>query len=145
MVWEVGNYGFDLYLSPSIPKLLGSFIPAEVEFLMSGEAKPELWAIHPGGRGIIDTLQEVFGLSDAQTQASRTVLRDYGNVSSATLLFVLDEMRQGLKAQHAEQTKGIALAFGPGLTAEMIRIAYLPTAYSPTVRILEQPSGVARV
>jgi predicted naringenin-chalcone synthase len=139
MVWEVGNYGFNLYLSPSIPKLLGGFIPAEVEYLLAGE-KPELWAIHPGGKGIIDTLQEMFGLSAAQTQSSRTVLRDYGNVSSATLLFVLDEMRAGLKKRHSEPAGGIALAFGPGLTAEMIKFAYLPS-----MRAAENPARAAYV
>ncbi|NHN31796.1 type III polyketide synthase [Paenibacillus agricola] len=165
MVWEVGDYGFDLYLSPNIPKLLGSFIPAEVGRLLSGAAKPELWAIHPGGKGIIDTLQEVFGLEDAQTQPSRTVLRDYGNVSSATLLFVLDEMRSGLtgsarvsppvsldssaplseRADQAQPVEGIALAFGPGLTAEMIQLTYLPSIKALVGKALEQHSGAALV
>jgi predicted naringenin-chalcone synthase len=126
MVWEVGNHGFELFLSPSIPKLIGKFIPAEVERLLDGEPKPDLWAIHPGGRGIVDILQERFGLTDKQTRPSLAVLGQYGNVSSATILFVLSEMRRELRSLGSGPANGIALAFGPGLTAEMIRITYLP-------------------
>ncbi|MFF2886471.1 type III polyketide synthase [Paenibacillus sp. NPDC057967] len=127
MIWEVGNHGFDLYLSPSIPRLIGEHVPAEVDRLLDGVPKPELWAIHPGGRGIVDTLQETFALSDGQTSASRTVLRNYGNMSSATILFVLSEMKRTLREEKAGYKAGVALAFGPGVTAEMIRIAYSPT------------------
>ncbi|HTG67654.1 MAG TPA: type III polyketide synthase [Candidatus Udaeobacter sp.] len=127
MVWEVGNHGFDLYLSPQIPKLIGEFIPAEVERLC-GEEELELWAIHPGGKGIIDILQNKFELTDEQTAHSLGILRDYGNVSSATILFVLSAMRNHLQETGSEPVSGIALAFGPGLTAEMIKIAYVPAA-----------------
>lgn len=125
MVWEVGNHGFDLYLSPHIPKLIGEFIPAEVKQLCGDEAL-DLWAIHPGGKGIIDILQNKFELTDVQTSHSLGVLRDYGNVSSATILFVLNAMRSHLQETGSERVGGIALAFGPGLTAEMIKIAYVP-------------------
>ncbi|MEK3721336.1 type III polyketide synthase [Paenibacillus sp. FSL H8-0034] len=130
MVWEVGNYGFDLYLSPNIPKLIASLIPAEVEHLLDGKPNPELWAIHPGGRGIVDSIQSLFKLTDEQTRPSRTILRDYGNVSSATLLFVLNEMKQELKSKGSGPANGIALAFGPGLTAELIPITYHPAVIS---------------
>jgi predicted naringenin-chalcone synthase len=126
MVWELGNYGFDLYLSPQIPKLIGELIPAEVERLCRGY-RPALWAIHPGGRGIVDSLQTRFELTDEQVAPSLGVLRDYGNISSATILFVLEAMRRQLKETASEQKSGIALAFGPGLTAEMIEIAYVPS------------------
>lgn len=127
MVWEVGNNGFDLYLSPHIPKLIGELIPAEVVRLF-GNYRPELWAIHPGGRGIVESLQTKFELTDEQAAPSLGVLRDYGNVSSATILFVLKAMRRQLKEAGSGQASGIALAFGPGLTAEMIQIDYVPAA-----------------
>lgn len=126
MIWEVGNHGFDLYLSPSIPRLIGEHVPAEIKRLLEGAPKPELWAIHPGGRGIVDIMQETFALSDGQTSASRAILRNYGNMSSATILFVLSEMKRMLGEEGAGYKEGIALAFGPGVTAEMIRIAYSP-------------------
>lgn len=125
MKWDVGNHGFDLYLSPNIPRLIGTWIPEQVEHLLQGGPKPELWAIHPGGKGIIDTLEEVFSLTAEDTQASRTVLRNYGNMSSATILFVLQETRKQLDVRGAGPTSGISLAFGPGLTCEMIQITYL--------------------
>ncbi|TXK73868.1 type III polyketide synthase [Paenibacillus sp. N3.4] len=127
MVWEVGNYGFDLFLSTNIPKLIGKFIPEQIEQLIKGDQKPNIWAIHPGGKGIIDTLEEIFDLSDEQTRPSRTVLRNYGNMSSATILFVLDETRKQLSEREAGPTNGIALAFGPGLSCELIQITYLPS------------------
>lgn len=128
MVWEVGNFGFDLYLSPNIPNLIGKFIPEQVEQLISGDQLPELWAIHPGGKGIIDTLEDIYELTEEQTRPSRAVLRNYGNMSSATILFVLHEMRQELISRGAGPTNGVSIAFGPGLTCEMIKIAYLPSA-----------------
>lgn len=127
MTWEVGNYGFDLHLSPSIPRLIGEHVPAAAARLTGDSPNPELWAIHPGGRGIVDALQETFGLSDKQTSASRTVLRDYGNMSSATILFVLQEMRRMLRLENRPTGEGIIMAFGPGVTAELIRMTYSPT------------------
>lgn len=126
MVWEVGDHGFDLYLSTSIPKLIGQHVPAEVERLLEGMPKPPLWAIHPGGRGIVDVLQEVFELTDEQTSASRAILRNYGNMSSATILFVLEEMKRRLSEENAGLREGVAIAFGPGVTAEMLRLTYYP-------------------
>ncbi|WP_125666670.1 type III polyketide synthase [Paenibacillus baekrokdamisoli] len=125
MVWEVGNRGFDLYLSPNIPRILGQYLPAELDRFLRVEDKPELWAIHPGGRGIVDTLQDLCALTDEQTSYSRRILRDYGNLSSATILFVLQEMRDDLRRRKSGRAAGLALAFGPGVTAEIIRIAYV--------------------
>jgi predicted naringenin-chalcone synthase len=129
MTWNVGNFGFHLYLSPLIPKLIGERIPLEIQRLLDGSPMPDLWAIHPGGRGIIDTLQTLFTLTDDQTRISRSILRRYGNLSSATILFVLDEMRRELENLARTPKEGIALAFGPGLTAEIMRITYIPSVY----------------
>lgn len=125
MVWEVGDFGFDLYLSTTIPKLISQFVPEQISTL-SGNEPIDLWAIHPGGRGIIEKLADVYELSDEQTRPSRSILRDYGNMSSATILFVLEEMKRELEGAKKEMTSGIALAFGPGLTCEMIQIKYVP-------------------
>lgn len=126
MVWNVGNYGFNLYLSPKIPQLIGNFVPVEIERLLDGDPIPEVWAIHPGGRGIIDSVQSMHNLTDGQTDASRSILRRFGNMSSATILFVLQELRHKLANIVQEPKDGIALAFGPGLNAELMRITYTP-------------------
>ncbi|MFD0710832.1 type III polyketide synthase [Paenibacillus sp. GCM10027626] len=141
MVWELGDYGFDLYLSTNIPKLIGKFVPEQIDQLMAGE-KPELWAIHPGGKGIIDTLQQLYELTDEQTMPSRSVLRHFGNMSSATILFVLHAMRQELLERKAGRTDGIAVAFGPGLTCELLRISYVPLAAAQQQEQLRDESYV---
>ncbi|MBD2847713.1 type III polyketide synthase [Paenibacillus sp. IB182496] len=128
MIWEVGNHGFDLYLSPSIPRLLARSVPQELERLSGAAAAAPLWAIHPGGRGIVDALQQIFGLTDTQVHSARTVLQRYGNLSSATILFVLQEL---LQETRANKTEGTALAFGPGLTAELMQIVRMPSAVAP--------------
>ena len=126
MVWKVGNYGFNLYLSPKIPKLISQFVPTEIEYLLDNAPVPDLWAIHPGGRGIIDAVQTMYGLTDVQTRGSRAVLRRFGNLSSATILFVLQELREELTDIADGAKEGIALAFGPGLNAELLRMTYTP-------------------
>lgn len=127
MIWEIGNDGFDLYLSPNIPRLIREHVPTEVAHL-GGDEPPELWAIHPGGKGIVEALQSRYGLRDEQVAPSLGVLRDIGNVSSATILFVMKKMREQLQEQGTERASGLALAFGPGLTAEMIKITYVASS-----------------
>ncbi len=126
MTWEVGNHGFDLFLSPRIPKLLGLHLEEELQSLLEGTS-PELWAIHPGGKGIVDSVQDVMNLSDEQTYYSREILRTVGNLSSNTILFVLDTMRTEMARKRHSVTEGVAMAFGPGLTAELMRFSYVPS------------------
>lgn len=133
MTWEVGNTGFDLYLSPSIPKLLGTHLESEIGLLFENNMLPELWAIHPGGRGIVDSVQDVMNLRDEQTCYSREILRTAGNLSSVTIMFVLEAMRLDMIAQESPSKEGIAMAFGPGLTAEMMRFTFVPT-FSPSTQ-----------
>lgn len=133
MTWEVGNTGFDLFLSPRIPKLLGTHLEDELRVLLGGDKLPELWAIHPGGRGIVDSVQEVMRLTDEQTQYSREILRTAGNLSSVTIMFVLNAMCQKMKERNKASTEGVAMAFGPGLTAELMRFTYVK-AYAPSVK-----------
>jgi predicted naringenin-chalcone synthase len=132
MVWTIGDHGFQLYLSSRIPDHLVEAAPQSLYHLF-GDERPEFWAIHPGGRGIIDRLAEIFALEPEETTPSREVLRRVGNLSSATILFVLDEVRRQLaeKASTADardgmQTyQGVAMAFGPGLVVEMARLSFV--------------------
>ncbi|WP_350356224.1 type III polyketide synthase [Cohnella hashimotonis] len=127
MVWEVGDHGFDLYLSSRIPALIGRYLPERLaSFLGEKDSQPDIWAIHPGGKGILDALESELGLEDMHTGYSRGVLRDFGNMSSATLLFVLDAIRKAKRDENAARSEGICLAFGPGLSAEMLPIVYRP-------------------
>ena len=74
-----------------------------------------MWAVHPGGRSVLDAVEDAFELDEAALTASRNVLRDYGNMSSPTILFVLDAL---MREQPAKGSQGCAMAFGPGLAAE---------------------------
>jgi predicted naringenin-chalcone synthase len=118
MAWTVGDTGFDIVLSTYVPSILESNISATVEPLLAQASlcKKDIthWAVHPGGRAIIDKVRDGLALDEAQLDIPRAVLRDYGNMSSATILFVLKELLE--KAN--EDEKIYAMAFGPGLTVE---------------------------
>mgnify|MGYP001312024993 FL=1 len=119
MAWTIGDHGFDMILSTYIPDLLSSNIREVLAPLFRRYAAQitdvDLWAIHPGGRAIIDKLVQELEISEHQVTPSREILSEYGNMSSATILFVLDRMRT--LASNSEQ-KVLAMAFGPGLTVE---------------------------
>ena len=74
------------------------------------------WLLHPGGRKVIDRVQESLGLTNDEVALSRRVLRNYGNMSSPTVLFVLHELMQANAARPGD--RGVLLALGPGLAAE---------------------------
>ena len=79
--------------------------------------KVTLWAVHPGGRSVLDAVQEALALPAEALSASRAVLRNFGNMSSATVMFVLQRMMESARPGQ----RGIAMSFGPGLTAETMR------------------------
>jgi predicted naringenin-chalcone synthase len=139
MVWRIGDHGFALRLSPQVPRHLSDIAPPALRRLFSDKHEVAFWAIHPGGPAIIDRLAQVFALDPHEVAASRAILRCYGNLSSATILFVLDEIRQQFQQQDlaGEPQSGVAMAFGPGLVIEMARLTYLPACVQQT-----QPSRV---
>ena len=75
------------------------------------------WVVHPGGRKVIDNVQKHFGMTDAQLRFSRTVLRNYGNMSSPTVMFVLDEVVRSGDPKPGDW--GVMIALGPGMAAEV--------------------------
>jgi predicted naringenin-chalcone synthase len=90
---------------------------------LGGANDIELWAVHPGGRTVLDAVEQAFGLPPEALGASRGVLNDYGNMSSGTVMFVLDRIMRD-SSQNAGKN-GCAMSFGPGLVAEtmMFRMA----------------------
>jgi predicted naringenin-chalcone synthase len=134
MAWKIGDHGFEMVLSNAVPALIDEYITGAIEPLFahddalaealrsdaSGDAVAH-WAIHPGGRSILDKVEARLGLSEAQLVPARDTLRDYGNMSSATVLFVLRRIldEAGGRASRAEAGERVAaMAFGPGLTVE---------------------------
>jgi predicted naringenin-chalcone synthase len=120
MTWDLGDHGFRMGLASSVPGVLAQHLPAYAEALLAPEgltdADVDFWAIHPGGRAIVEKAQEVLGLADADVAPSLGILRDYGNMSSPTVLFVLKRMME--EAEGRPLGDGVAMAFGPGLTLE---------------------------
>jgi predicted naringenin-chalcone synthase len=116
MAWELSSTGFLMTLSSYIPQLLGSNINSLIEnALHKYNTKIEEiqnWAIHPGGRKILEVISQQLNLEEHQLESSYKVLKNHGNMSSPTILFVLADMLLSKKG------KTIGAAFGPGLTME---------------------------
>ncbi len=121
MGWEIGDTGFEMMLSSQLPEIVAqqaSPVAKQIIDRMGLEpGRIRHWALHPGGRAIIDALQSGLQLTDEQTEPSRAVLRRYGNMSSASILFVLKELFSRTHLQPDEWL--CAIAFGPGLSMEM--------------------------
>jgi predicted naringenin-chalcone synthase len=129
MAWKIGDHGFEMVLSNAVPTIIDDHItgaieplldhdPALAEALATDAASDaiEHWAIHPGGRSILDKVESRLRLTEAQLVPARETLRDYGNMSSATVLFVLRNILDSDAA--ADGDRVVAMAFGPGLTVE---------------------------
>ena len=130
ITWRIGGQGFDMHLGGEVPGHIGRALAAELtggaaDGLLRGTAPADhvLWAVHAGGRSILDAVEQGFGLPGDALGWSRDVLRDRGNMSSATLMFVLRAM---LDAADDRAHAGFGIAFGPGLAAESFRFTRLP-------------------
>jgi alpha-pyrone synthase len=117
IAWNIRDLGFDMVLSGAVPGTITEALRSGTARVLAGAAADaiDLWAVHPGGRTVLDAVEGAFGLGQSALAASRAVLRDYGNMSSPTVMFVLDAL---LRAKVRPGARGCAMAFGPGLTAE---------------------------
>ena len=120
MAWTIGDTGFEMVLSSYVPDLIKANLPEALRPLFDqypiSLSDIGTWAIHPGGRAILDKIEQSFTLQPKQLAASRNILAQYGNMSSATILFVLSDI---LDNQQSDLNGSIlAMAFGPGLTIE---------------------------
>jgi alpha-pyrone synthase len=129
ITWRIGDRGFDMGLSGEVPGTVGRHLPGALQELVAGGPRAgsssakrgshmrdiKLWAVHPGGRSVLDAVERSLGLGADDLAWSREVLRSYGNMSSVTVLFVLEAMlRAGASGP------GCAMAFGPGLAIESL-------------------------
>jgi predicted naringenin-chalcone synthase len=116
ITWKIRDSGFDMFLSGKVPSAIAHGLGGVTNDILDG-APPsamDLWAVHPGGRSVLDAVENGMGLSSDALAASRDVLNRFGNMSSATVMFVLESI---LKSSERGQ-RGCAMSFGPGLTAE---------------------------
>ncbi len=124
MAWNIGDEGFEMVLGSYVPHIIEEHITGALEPLLAKE--PSLaglpysdithWAIHPGGRSILDKVESKLELTQEQLVPARETLREYGNMSSATVLFVLKYMLE--KGATEQEERICSMAFGPGLTVE---------------------------
>jgi alkylresorcinol/alkylpyrone synthase len=126
MSFTMTDHGFQMYLSSYVPELLAAQIEYFVDYLLDGASIPRsdirFWGIHPGSSKIVDYIQTQLGLSDAQVECSHNILYNYGNMSSATILFVLEHIQRCNHPTNGDY--GVLLAFGPGLTMEGMLIQW---------------------
>jgi predicted naringenin-chalcone synthase len=119
MTWRIGDHGFEMTLSPRVPDLIEAHLPAWLDGwlarLSTSRSGVGSWIVHPGGPRILQRVESVLTLEPDALDVSRSVLNEHGNMSSPTVLFILDRLRGGSRVGPA-----VMLAFGPGLTIEAI-------------------------
>jgi predicted naringenin-chalcone synthase len=123
ITWFIRDCGFEMMLSPRVPGAIRRALKAGANNILSGEPSSsiDLWAVHPGGTSVIDAVQRAFNIKPEAISASRDVLHRFGNMSSATVMFVLENMLRSSLTGAA----GCAMSFGPGMVAETMRFRTL--------------------
>jgi predicted naringenin-chalcone synthase len=138
MTWNIRDVGFDMVLSGKVPRAIHDALRAGADRIVGPAAVSDidLWAVHPGGHSVLDAVERAFELSPAALEPSREVLRRYGNMSSATVMFVLDAMMRAAPSG----ARGCAMAFGPGLIAETMQFHTVGNAPLQAAETLHQPA-----
>jgi predicted naringenin-chalcone synthase len=128
ITWHIGDHGFLMHLSGRVPGRIAQALRADLAQpdaagILRGEGPAAIahWAVHAGGRTVLDAVEQGLALDPAALATSRAVLSDYGNMSSATVMFVLQRILQGA----TDPARGLAMAFGPGMVAETFRFRTL--------------------
>ena len=121
MAWTIGDLGFEMKLSSYVPEVIRSGIKkltkSLLERISQNLSDVSYFAIHPGGRKILEVIEDELNISKISNHHAYEVLKQFGNMSSPTVLFVLNEICKTLSAE--DQNKNIlSFAFGPGLTME---------------------------
>lgn len=123
MTWEIANQGFEMRLSSEVPDIIKPQMRNLYQNLLGNHYQPKNlhYALHPGGKKILRGIEEVLNISKEENDFAYQILQEYGNMSSVTVLFVLERLMQNIeKRQHQE--KILSFAFGPGLTLESMML-----------------------
>ena len=121
MAWTIGDWGFEMKLSTDVPEVIRLGIKNLTQTLLEQMAKDlsevAYFAIHPGGKKILEVIEQELNISKDSNQHAYEILKQYGNMSSPTVVFVLREIWKTLTSK--DQNKAVlSFAFGPGLTLE---------------------------
>jgi predicted naringenin-chalcone synthase len=121
ITWHIGDQGFLMHLSGKVPIKISATLRENPDFILRNEGTQaiDLWAVHGGGRSVLDAVQTGLSLGTEALAPSRAILSAHGNMSSATVMFVL----AGMLARGTPGQRGLAVAFGPGMVAETFRFA----------------------
>ena len=126
MKWSVTATSFRMYLSREIVSSLRTNIKSAIDDFLDGEESDfDYWAIHPGGIRIVEAVQDALQLSDEKINDSLAVLRNYGNMSSPTILFIIKNIFTKIGMSRKATNKIFSCAFGPGLNVEMMQLSPL--------------------
>lgn len=121
MAWQIGNNGFEMKLTSLVPDIIDKHIKTLTEKLLHKLATDQHaidgYAIHPGGKRILEVIERQLEIPKEKNRAAHQVLKSYGNMSSPTILFVLKEIFSNI-SQEEKGNKLLSFAFGPGLTLE---------------------------
>lgn len=124
MTWKIGDHGFQMTLSSQVPKRIEEELrlPLETWLGILGVSTKEIkqWVVHPGGPRILDAVEGAIGLGSESLSASRETLANYGNMSSPTIVFIMEEILRRCESESSSRERGLwlLLGFGPGLHAE---------------------------
>lgn len=117
MSWRIGNHGFEMSLSARVPSVIERELRPWLDRWLAGVGlsvgEIARWAVHPGGPRILETVAQAVGIGRDDYAASQEVLREFGNMSSPTILFILDRLRR-----RSAPLPCLAIGFGPGLAVE---------------------------
>lgn len=116
ITWKIREVGFDMHLSGQVPAEIAKAMKEMGRDITLGDDPNgfDLWAVHPGGRTVLDAVEKGLGLNTDALRPSRDVLARFGNMSSATVMFVMESLMRGTRSGQ----RGCAMSFGPGVTAE---------------------------
>jgi predicted naringenin-chalcone synthase len=140
MKWDVTSTAFRMHLSSKVVGAIKENIQDVVnDFLKEKISETAYWAIHPGGVKIVEAVKESLNLNEKNVADSLSVMQQYGNMSSPTILFILNSIFNKIqKAESTESKKIFSCAFGPGLNIEMVSLSSVNTSslkiFNPTIQ-----------
>ncbi|KAA9349614.1 type III polyketide synthase [Larkinella humicola] len=145
MGWIINDYGFEMTLTSDVPAVIRQGIGQALSRLLehSGLAIEDIthYALHPGGRKILEVIEQQLGIEPHENRFAYEVLRKYGNMSSATVLFVLKEIRNHLRPESGAGNI-LSCAFGPGLTLESMILEIIPAVLPVTEQAMAESIAI---
>ena len=123
MAWQLSETGFKMNLTSYVSPLINKYMPILLNDVKTDAQKKTHWAVHPGGKKILDDFCKTLNINVLELKYSYDTLRDYGNMSSPTILFVLKNMLENAPILRGD--KILTAAFGPGLNIETALLEYV--------------------